>query len=378
MNLFAIIIPILVSAVLTALMVPLVIRLSYRKKWFDSINERTVHKGSVPRLGGSAFVLSAGVAMACAINLSDIHCLRCVFFEANDVMRSVGLLGAILIIYLSGVLDDIRTLNYKYKFLSQFLSAGLIVFVGGFWIGDFGGLFGMFTLSPLMGKVLSAFIIISIVNAFNLIDGIDGLASSLGIVATLVLGFSLLSSGQVLVAVLSFVMTASLIVFFCYNKFGNIENKTKIFMGDGGSQTMGLIIAFLIVFVSMQGDVQRSESLPQSLVMSFSLIIVPCFDLVRVMVDRMRRHQNPFLADKTHIHHKFMRIGCGQTTTLLAILALDGCLIGMNYLLMTSDIDIPKYIMINVVVVLDLVLWSALHLWLDRLIDKAEAYCHKE
>lgn len=367
MSAICIILPMLVSAVMTALMVPIIIRLSYKKRLFDTVDERTVHKGSVPRLGGSAFILSSMVAVCVGVWLCKKECADCWQIPGCDVWRYSALVLAALIIYFVGVMDDVTGVNYKVKFLCQLVSALLIVFVGGFWINNFYGLFGLETLAPWSGKTFSVLLIMYIINAFNLIDGIDGLASSLGMVASLVMGVLLLMMGQGLMAVLSLSLCASLAVFFCFNKFGTTATHTKIFMGDGGSQTMGLIIAFLVVFMAMKKDwVQWGNPQLQSPVIPFCLIVIPCFDAVRVMVGRIKRGKNPFLPDKTHIHHKFLRIGFSATRTLLAILLLDLVFIALDISLTLIDLHIDARVKINLILLLDIVVWWLVQHWLNR------------
>lgn len=212
-----------------------------------------------------------------------------------------------------------------------------------------------------------------IINAFNLIDGIDGLASSLGMVASLVMGILLLIMGQGLTAMLALSLCASLAVFFCYNKFGSTAKHTKIFMGDGGSQTMGLIIAFLVVFMAMKKDwITPSHEPLQSPVIPFCLIVIPCFDAVRVMMGRIKRGKNPFLPDKTHIHHKFLRIGFTPTRTLVAILLLDLLFIVLDISLTVADLHIDSRLKINLILLLDIVIWWGVQHWLNRAGAKKE------
>lgn len=381
MNVISIIVPVIVSAVLTALMVPLIIRVSYKNNLFDTIDERTVHSGVVPRLGGSAFILSVIVAVIIGIFMAGADSTAVVndfLSKSNGVpsasMQYCALIGAIMVIYFAGLWDDIRQIDYKKKFFCQLLSALLIVLVGGFWINDFYGLFGLHHLSPVVGKVFSVLLIMYVTNAFNLIDGIDGLASSLGVITSCVIGVVSLVSGQFLMTVLSFALAASLAVFFCYNKLGSTKHHTKIFMGDGGSQTMGLIVAFLVVFVSMKSSDGDYNNLHlQSPVVPFCLIIIPCFDALRVMLCRMKKGKNPFLPDKTHIHHKLLRVGYSSTQTLMIILLLDILFVALNVLLSEVNINVDACIKINLILVLDIIIWCGLNLWLDRYVCRVEA-----
>lgn len=366
MNWLSIIVPVIVSAALTALMVLVIIRLSFKKKLFDTVDERTVHQGVVPRLGGSAFILSVLVALGLTLLMSDDSDIRCCLMAWSGGLQYWALIAAALIIYFCGLWDDIKRMNYKLKFVFQFVSALLIVVVGNFWINDLYGLFGVCQLSPWVGKTLSVLLVVYIINAFNLIDGIDGLAAALGFIATVVMGSLFIMNGQHVMAVLSYALAVSLAVFFCFNKFGSTDNHTKIFMGDGGSQTMGLIIAFLVIFMSMHKPGEEAHSMMQSPVIPFCLIIIPCFDAVRVMVARMVRGGNPFLPDKTHIHHTFLYIGYSTTRTLLVILLLDVLLVVVNVLLAIADIGVDSCVKINLILVLDLVIWWGLMLWLGR------------
>ena len=154
-------------------------------------------------------------------------------------------------------------------------------------------------------------------------------------------------------------------------------------MGDGGSQTMGLIVAFLVVFVS-SGESHCAGANPalQSPVVPFCLIIIPCFDAVRVMVGRIKKGNNPFLPDKTHIHHELMRIGFSASRTLAVLLLLDICLILVNIVLALADINIDANmdadskleacLRINIILVLDIVIWLCINRWLNRRISMVE------
>ncbi|MBP5360241.1 MAG: undecaprenyl/decaprenyl-phosphate alpha-N-acetylglucosaminyl 1-phosphate transferase [Bacteroidaceae bacterium] len=357
MNLLSIILPVIVSAALTALMVLFILRLSFKKKLFDKVDERTVHSGVVPRLGGSAFILSVLVALGMTVLMSDDNDIRCCLTAWSGGLQYWALIGAALIIYFSGLWDDIKSVGYKMKFLCQAVSALLVVAVGNFWVNDLCGLFGVWELSPWVGKPLSVLLVVYIINAFNLIDGIDGLASSLGFIATSVMGALFMMTGQHIMAVLSLALAVSLAVFFCFNKFGSTHSHTKIFMGDGGSQTMGLIIAVLVIFMSMRKPGEVAYSAVQSPVIPFCLIIIPCFDAVRVMVGRMLRGSNPFLPDKTHIHHRFMRIGFSATRTLVTIVLLDVLFVAVNIALAVADLGIDGWVKINLILALDLAIW---------------------
>lgn len=371
MNLSTVIIPIIVSTVLTALMIPFFIRLSYKKRLFDFENERTVHKGVIPRLGGGAFVLAVMITIALSLVMVKPDNYDCMMIDGpEDMVGYGGLMCSVILIFLVGILDDLLTLNYKYKFLSQLISAVLMVFVGGVWINNFGGLLGVEEANPWFCKIFSVLLVMYMVNAFNLIDGIDGLASSLGIVVTLVMGVSFFVTNQLLMSMLSFVLASSLIVFFCFNKFGKVEKHTKIFMGDGGSQTMGLIIAFLLIYMSKQNSGESVDMVAKMLVFSFCLVIIPCFDAVRVMVARMMRGGNPFVADQTHIHHKFLSLGYNHTATLIAITIINLFFVVSNIVFMESEIGVSATVKMNIILFFDVAVWCMIQTYLNGRIKR--------
>jgi len=386
MSMLAIILPVVISAALTAMLVPLIIRLSYKKKLFDSVNERKVHHGVVPRLGGGAFILSVLVAMGVLLLMPGYDFANDQIEGTCCVWRYVALIAGAGIIYLAGVWDDIRNLNYKIKLQSQLIAAIVIVVGGGFWISNLHGLFGVDILPAAVGMPVSVLFIMFIINAFNLIDGIDGLASALGFAASLVMGILLIYCNQLLIGVMALALAASLVVFFCYNKLGRTSNKTKVFMGDGGSQTMGLLIAFLVVYVSgysnlplmvCEGEV-GSFSLglpgqnPLPFILSMSMILIPCLDALRVMISRIFQGHNPFLADQTHIHHKFLRMGCNSSVTLAIIFLLQLVLTTVNLAIYYSEFGISQCLQINLILLTDIILWCALNVLLNQRLKRVE------
>lgn len=374
MQTILLIMPVLVSVVLTALMVPCIIRLSYKKQLFDTIDERTVHSGIVPRLGGGAFLLSVAVSVGVALAMPNLIPDGVITTVGNSSRCNwLAPIGSALIMYFVGVIDDIKTINYKYKFLSQFVSAAMLVFLGNFWIKDLCGLLGVGELTEWVGKPLSLVFIMFVINAFNLIDGIDGLASSLGVIGTTLLGVLFVVVNHPLAAVLSFALSASLLVFFCYNKFGTIKTHTKIFMGDGGSQTMGLLLAFLIIDATISAPAADSVRHVPYFVLSITVAVLPALDALRVMSNRMLKRNNPFLPDKTHIHHKFLQAGFNPTKTLLAILTAHILLLSINTVVLFCFDNLPQLVRINAILVLDILVWCVINQWLNVAITKCQA-----
>lgn len=349
-----------VSACLTTAIIPKVILISFRKRLFDTVDERKVHSGLVPRLGGVAFTPTLILSVALLYGLNALA-QKPVPLDSYAASRMGFCLCALLLIYLEGITDDLIGVSYRSKFAFQVICAVMVV-ASGIWINHLHGLFGVYEVPPAVGMPFTVVLLVYLINAVNLIDGIDGLASGLCGVAFFFLGALFFNAGDWSHAVLSFTMLGTLLPFFCFNVFGSAEKRSKIFMGDCGSQTIGLVLGILAVSFSMWSPEKGRDS-SDALVMAFSPLMVPCLDVIRVMLGRIRRHKNPFLPDQTHIHHKFMRLGMSGRTALVTILMFDAFFILLN-------LSCMEYLNVNVVFLADVVIWCVIHVWLSMLLRK--------
>lgn len=357
----------LVSAVLTALVIPKIILISYRKKLFDYFDERKVHKGIVPRLGGVAFTPVITITLALVLGL--LTWVKPVgfnvSFSVNGVHMAFGL-SALLVLYMEGIADDLIGVGYKAKFLVQIICAAMITCTG-IWLNDLHGLLGVHELSPWVGIPLTVMLIVFIIDAINLIDGIDGLASGLSMIALFFLGCLFGYCGEWAYAVFAFAALGTLASFFVYNVFGSVEAGHKIFMGDSGSQTIGLVLGLLAVRFCMHDNIGIDDMPYNPLLVASSLLMVPCFDVIRVMIGRIQHHRNPFMPDKTHIHHKFLALGMSHRKAMVSILLVSLFFIIFN-------LSLVRVVNVNVIVVLDVALWSLMHVWLSYVIRKRKGH----
>lgn len=172
------------------------------------------------------------------------------------------------------------------------------------WINDLYGLLGIYAIPNWIGIPFTILTIVFITNAINLIDGIDGLASGLSSVALLVFGLLFIEKGLWMYSMLAFSTLGVLVPFFYYNVFGNAERARKIFMGDTGSLTLGYILSFLAIKYS-QNNPEVISNTKGTFLIAFSTLIIPAFDVIRVVMVRLRNGKSPFEPDKNHIHHKF-------------------------------------------------------------------------
>ena len=365
---FVIALSFIFSAVFTALIIPKIILISFRKRLFDTVDERKVHTGIVPRLGGVAFTPAIIISLAFAIGLAALHYgVDAVGFEHTSGPRLAICMSALLLLYLEGVTDDLVGMGYKTKFLVQFLCAGAIV-GSGIYFNNLYGLFGVHELTPWIGIPLSVVGIVFIINAINLIDGIDGLASGLSCIALFFFGCMLFYLSEYILAAIAFTTMGTLIPFFGFNVFGNADKGHKIFMGDCGSQTIGLILGMLAVRFSMYETAGEMDDprFPNALVVAFSVLMIPLLDVFRVFIGRIRRGANPFMPDQTHIHHKFLKLGMSHRTAMGVILML-AAFFGVLNLLLIKQIDI------NLLLLIDLVSWTVMQMWISFLIKKRKA-----
>ena len=177
--------------------------------------------------------------------------------------------------------------------------------------------------------------VVFIVNAINLIDGIDGLASGLSAVACAFFGVVFACSGNTFHALLSFATLGTIVPFFYYNVFGNEKMRRKIFMGDTGSLCIGFILAYLAVSMS-DVHIRGVFSGFNPIVVAFSPLLVPCLDVLRVFIHRLRFHRSPFMPDCSHIHHKLLALGLSAPKAMAMIIAISAILVAVNVLLSAS------------------------------------------
>lgn len=350
----------LIALLLGIVMIPNILLVSYRKRLFDLPDPRKVHTCPVPRLGGISFLPAIIIAFALVMGFRILHGVP---LENLPLSRTLYeflfyIVGAMLL-YLTGVQDDLIGVGYRRKFLIQILAALLLVACGD-WIRSLGGLFGIYDLPAWLGIPLTVFLVVYITNAINLIDGIDGLASGLCCISLTMLTYMHIYVGQYIYAFLALATLGILIPFWCYNVFGNAQKGHKLFMGDTGSLTLGYILSFLVIHLSFVHFDEEAHTNP-SLVIALSTLIVPLFDVVRVVLHRVRTGKSPFLPDKNHFHHKLLRTGMRVRWVMVTILAISLFFIGLTFVLL-------PYCNVTYILIIDVVLWIALHLYLDVLI----------
>ncbi|MCF0187974.1 MAG: undecaprenyl/decaprenyl-phosphate alpha-N-acetylglucosaminyl 1-phosphate transferase, partial [Bacteroidaceae bacterium] len=336
----------IVSVITSIVGLPWLLRLAKRRGLYDMPNKRKVHHNKIPRIGGMIFFPSVMMASLAVMLLEVIQ------KDGPQTVKVTTLiiLSGVVMIYLIGVIDDILGLNARFKFMIQFIAAAMMPFCD-LYIDNMSGLFGVYGLPIYIAWPLTVFVTLLLVNSMNLIDGIDGLSSSLALIALIVFIPSFLGVRSTACAILAISLAASLIVFMYFNLYGNELKGTKTFMGDAGSLILGYTMAFLVIKYSTNTAAQAIWNI-EPVVMSFTLVLIPIFDLVRVAFTRLFQRKSIFAADKQHLHHLCLDAGMSMRGTLRFIISLQLLFCVINLIIFYLHINV------NILVLTDILIFA--------------------
>ena len=314
----------LLSAAAGWLIIPRIVMISKKKKLFDELSARKSHTGAVPRLGGVSFLPAFLFSFSLAVGLRYMLGLDVAAPHEMAIPREfMFLVSGATVLFCVGLADDLAGVGYRIKFLAQLLSAALLL-CSGVWIDNLDGLFGLHHVPTAVGALLTVLVVVLLTNAYNLIDGIDGLCSGLSILALFTFGVWFLTHHIYVYAMMSMAMGGVVTIFFFYNVMGH---RMKIFMGDTGSLLLGFVIAFLglkFYDLNINGEFYRIDAAPA---VFLGIVFIPAFDTVRVFCVRMAAGLSSFYPDRRHIHHKLLRIGLTHLQGTLVIVVLQACFI---------------------------------------------------
>lgn len=325
MNLILTIGAFLIGLILVIISIPAIVRVANAKHLFEPFQERKVHTKIVPPMGG--------VAIFIGFTLSSIIATDGISFDALKYI-----IASVIIIFFIGLKDDLMDISARKKLLVQVFAAVILITLGNVRFTYLHGIFGTNEIGFGVSLILSIFAMVVIINAFNLIDGIDGLASGLAILAAIVFGTWFYVAGHIQFAILSFALVGSLVGFFIYNVFGR---RNKLFMGDTGSLIIGLVVSALVVKFN---EFNIAKTLPYAIsaapAVSFAIIIVPMIDILRVMTIRISNKKSPFSADKNHIHHRLLKLVSSHFKVTLIIITANAFIIAFALLLNHLSLNI--------------------------------------
>lgn len=308
------ILPILTSFMIVLLSTPSFITIAKLKHLFDDPSEdRKVHTAKTPLMGG--MMIFAGTLFSFLL-----------WFPSEDMGVIQYLVPSLLIMFFVGMKDDIIGTAPVKKLAAHLVVAFIMVLMADVRLTSLHGLFGVKEIPEWASIMLSVFTYIVIINAFNLIDGVDGLAAGIGFISATLFGLWFYFAGDMTYAVLAFALAGGLLGFLRFN-----FNPAKIFMGDSGSLTIGFLFAVLAIEL-VEYDAQAS--LPKIIsdiskpILAMSIIVYPLIDTIRVFSLRAVKGVSPFTADRNHIHHRLMDLGLNHKQTVIIIYIFNLLIVG--------------------------------------------------
>ncbi len=338
------------SFIISIFAMPSIITVSKLLGLYDKPNNRKIHTNKTPRLGGIGIFISL---------------LLCIWFfiSDQDLPNARFLYGALLMLFFSGLKDDILVMSPINKLLIQLFAAGLITIGQGITIDHFHGIFGINEIPYSASICLSIFTIIVITNSINLIDGVDGLAGGLGFIISMTFALWFNYMGQTGFSMMAFALSGSLLGFLLFN-----FNPAKIFMGDAGSLTSGFLISiFAIKIISINSPISNLDNkLLSAPAIAISILIVPLYDTLRVFIIRTVNRKSPFIADRNHVHHILLKIGLNHKSVCYTLYAISIIFTSTAILIK----DNPSYIVLAIILGMALVIGQLpFYLYRHRLTD---------
>lgn len=306
---YTIIIPFFIALLLVGWIHPRLVKIALLKNIVDNPDARKLQRTPVPVLGGVAVFFGVVIAIGCMSSVVDCSGLPVVIM-------------AMMAMLYTGTMDDILSLSPGLRFVIEIVVVLLLIFVGGYCIDDFHGLWNIGRFSYWCAVPLTVVAAVGIINAINLVDGVNGLSSGYCIMACLIFGTLFFLAGEAPMTILAAVSVGALIPFFLHNVFGKTS---KMFIGDGGTLVMGVVMSVFVIAILQNGSRVAAYVNPNVGLVPFTLAVlsVPVFDTLRVMSTRILKGTSPFRPDKTHLHHMFIDLGCSHVATTLAILGVN-------------------------------------------------------
>jgi UDP-GlcNAc:undecaprenyl-phosphate/decaprenyl-phosphate GlcNAc-1-phosphate transferase len=318
-----IILAFLTSLIAVIFAIPSIITVAKQKGLFDMPDHRKLHANKIPRLGGLAIIAGFSIAVSVWGMPTGVE------------SRLQYLQAALIILFFSGLKDDIVAMSPMKKLSSQIIATSLVVVGEDIRVTGFYGLFGIDSIPVWISYALSIFTIVVITNAFNLIDGIDGLAGGLGFIISVTFGLWFNFIDQVGWSIISFSLAGALLGFLVFN-----FNPAKIFMGDAGSLCTGFLLAILAIkFIEFNNPaVQNYYKITTAPIIAIAILIIPLFDTIRVFTVRTLKRKSPFSADRNHLHHLLLNTGLGHKEVSLLMYIINIVFVLIAFLMKDSNI----------------------------------------
>ena len=286
--------------ILSGILIYFIQKIFIHYKRFDDINHRSSHKTLATRTGG------IGV-FATLLIVSSYYYFNTIELFDYSLFIPLG------IMFIVGVYDDFYNADFKLKFLLQIIVAKIII-DQGYVISNYHGLFGLYELPWLLAQLSTVFVFLVIINAFNFIDGIDGLAIT-EVIKTIIL-IEFFSNNRTPLTPFFILLVLSLLPLYYFN----FKKKTKVFLGDGGSLLLGTMVSIYIFYV-LGNEYQFKEGfLMNKTLFVIMIVLYPLVDLLRVFIIRIKEGKSPFIADQNHLHHLLLKRGFSHPKISLSLI----------------------------------------------------------
>jgi UDP-N-acetylmuramyl pentapeptide phosphotransferase/UDP-N-acetylglucosamine-1-phosphate transferase len=323
----------ILSLALCVSAIPRIIYISKKKKIFDlPDNDRKVHSEVIPNLGGIAIYLGFSV-------------IASLFVNSREFTKWNYIIAATLILFITGIKDDLINVNPSKKFIAQIAASVIVALLADIRLDNLHGFFGIYEMPYWMSLFITIMGLTFVSNAFNLIDGIDGLAATIAIICTLFLGIAFAVVHNYSAACISFSLMGAIAGFLRYN-----FQPARIFMGDSGSLVIGFTIAVLSVLLTdtvkhFEGNVLFHS--PKAVLLgTLSLLFLPVFDTFRVFITRIMKGHSPFRADRTHLHHYLLDLGFSHAKTVFILSVASLMIITVSFLVQDFSTGICLFVLL--------------------------------
>lgn len=332
LSVFAIIgLPVVISLLAVRWVYFKILKIAKEKNLVDNPDARKLQKVPVPVVGGLAVFFGLLFGLLCGITMMNIFAGDIGMFSGIvSVNRLLPIVLGMSIMLYVGCMDDIMGLSPKARFLIEILVILGLIYSSGISVDSLHGLWGIDDIPSVVAVPLTIFAGVGIINAINMVDGVNGLSSGLCITCSMLFGLQFFCIGDYVNAVLAFSIASSLFLFFIHNVFGN---QSRMFIGDAGTMVMGVLMTWFVM-CSMhdagRGMILDYAYCPTAMVVA--ILSVPVADTLRVMTMRVFHGKSPFSPDKTHLHHAFVGIGVSHSITALSEILIDVTVVAIWYL----------------------------------------------
>ncbi|MEW6267129.1 MAG: MraY family glycosyltransferase [Thermodesulfobacteriota bacterium] len=287
----------LISMFITIALIPLFMGLAQKYQVMDIPDQRKVHAAPIPRCGGLAMAVGALVPAF-------------IWAPLNDFIQAAVFGSWVLVFF--GLLDDWKGLSYRVKFAGQIAAALVMIIHGGVTIKSLGLIFPTEIILPEWAAVfLTLVVIVGVTNAINLADGLDGLAGGISLISFICIGYLAYRAESMAITLLAVAASGSILGFLRFNTYPAV-----VFMGDAGSQLLGFLAISLALSLTQDGT-------PLSPTLPLLLLGFPILDTLTVMIQRIAEGRSPFAPDKSHFHHRLLKLGLEHNEAVLTIYAIQ-------------------------------------------------------